>query len=457
MNSKKRIGALNSALKRFCNKVSRDRVLRKNIYVSINTFNDNVNLNEPELGERIKFNELEASGGTNIKKAILGTIDQITKWKNQLQNEINPNFIYLILVTDDESIKENAENTWIKNIQNFSENDEFKFEAIGVDNANLSIIEQYNNPNIHTSNNLNFEECFQGLVKELKEKFPPLWHKKNWRKLKAIGNKIDGLLKISFTLIGITGISFTGFGISFISISLIGGVTLLSVTAVKNINFYTTNNKVKDIRDEANQELESYLKNLKIEEKINEKTTIETQIELNRGKGIKNFFFPDRELELTYTFIDSLENYILGKYRVNSSWEISTAAGFLVHFFEKYIYPEFSIHGHVDLFVTGVTDAAPVTKKLIYKGEYGSLQNEKYIYKDTLKEIKSLQKEAQIGSNEILGFLRAYAFGDFLRRKLDVLIEKETTYLKFVETNEINHGGKYRKVVVIIRMKKIRI
>ena len=138
------IEELNKGLKDFYEEISSDVTTSQRLEISIITFSNTViTLQEPALVENITMPTLTASGSTEMVNAINYAIDMVDarkKWyKETNQNYYRP---WIILMTDGEPDDDQDVAGLAQRIQNDTRNKRYAFLPIGVDGANMAVLDQ---------------------------------------------------------------------------------------------------------------------------------------------------------------------------------------------------------------------------------------------------------------------------------------------------------------------------
>ena len=138
------IEELNKGLKDFYEEISSDVTTSQRLEISIITFSNTViTLQEPALVENITMPTLTASGSTEMVNAINYAIDMVDarkKWyKETNQNYYRP---WIILMTDGEPDDDQDVAGLAQRIQNDTRNKRYAFLPIGVEGANMAVLDQ---------------------------------------------------------------------------------------------------------------------------------------------------------------------------------------------------------------------------------------------------------------------------------------------------------------------------
>ena len=135
---------LNEGLKSFYEDIEKDETTSQRLELSVVTFNDFVNIiQEPSLISNCKVPILEASGDTALIEAVdeaIAMVDARKKWyKSTGQPYYRP---WIILITDGEPNEGKKINTLSQRIKQDTANKRYVFLSIGVDNANMSVLQE---------------------------------------------------------------------------------------------------------------------------------------------------------------------------------------------------------------------------------------------------------------------------------------------------------------------------
>ena len=138
------IDELNKGLKDFYEEISSDVTTSQRLEISIITFSDNVTtLQDPALVENITMPTLSAWGATAMVNAVNQAIDMVDarkKWyKETNQNYYRP---WIILMTDGEPDEDQDVADLALRIQDDTRNKRYAFLPIGVEGANMAILDQ---------------------------------------------------------------------------------------------------------------------------------------------------------------------------------------------------------------------------------------------------------------------------------------------------------------------------
>ena len=138
------IEELNKGLKDFYEEISSDVTTSQRLEISIITFSNIViTLQEPALVENFTMPTLSASGSTEMVNAINYAIDMVDarkKWyKETNQNYYRP---WIILMTDGEPDDDQDVAGLAQRIQNDTRDKRYAFLPIGVEGANMTVLDQ---------------------------------------------------------------------------------------------------------------------------------------------------------------------------------------------------------------------------------------------------------------------------------------------------------------------------
>ncbi len=144
MNYNNRISELNKGLKEFYDDISDDETTRKRVEIALITFNHIVKtIQEPALVESFTMPTLSATGSTAMVNAVNDAIDLVEsrkKWyKETGQTYYRP---WIILMTDGEPDEDQNVDALASRIQKETEEKHFAFLPIGVEDANMEILNQ---------------------------------------------------------------------------------------------------------------------------------------------------------------------------------------------------------------------------------------------------------------------------------------------------------------------------
>ena len=140
----KPIAELNQGLKAFYQEISADETTKQRLEIALIEFNSTVkNTLSPALVDNFTMPELEASGSTAMVDAVNAAIDLVADrkawYKETNQNYYRP---WIILMTDGEPDSDQDITTLAQRIQNDTTQKRYAFMPIGVEGANMKILEQ---------------------------------------------------------------------------------------------------------------------------------------------------------------------------------------------------------------------------------------------------------------------------------------------------------------------------
>jgi hypothetical protein len=288
------------------------------------------------------------------------------------------------------------------------------FKLIGIEDGNFKIVGK-DNPNIETQKVNNSEELRNEILEVINS--PKMT-------FNAEDIKKHVLKYISFVIVGITIC-----GVTFIKCeTILDNKTINQTIIYEQNNFYDTIDSLKQKKD----------------------IHPNTNIEIIPPKTKKWKKYKEMEFKLIYT--DSLENFSMGQYYIKYTDQL-----FIIgNSFQEYMNEISNLYPNpekVEVVIQGETDAHKIGDNLYYSGEFGSIDNEKFINNSLKKDtILSIHKKVQISSNEELAFLRAKGFWVLFRGQNDYFSENKTTYQYITKENENDYEGKYRKIVFTIRI-----
>lgn len=142
--SGKPIEELNKGLQDFYEEISSDATTSQRLEVSLITFSHIVTtLQEPALVENFTMPTLAASGSTAMVNAVSHAIDKVAARK-QWYKDTNQNYYrpWIILMTDGEPDSDQDVAALAQRIKNDTQNKKYAFLPIGVEGANMKILDQ---------------------------------------------------------------------------------------------------------------------------------------------------------------------------------------------------------------------------------------------------------------------------------------------------------------------------
>ena len=140
------IAELNQGLKDFYQEISNDETTKQRLEIALIEFNSAVkNTLSPALVDNFTMPELEANGSTAMVDAVNAAIDLVADrkawYKETNQNYYRP---WIILMTDGEPDSDQDINALAQRIQNDTAQKRYAFMPIGVEGANMKILDQIN-------------------------------------------------------------------------------------------------------------------------------------------------------------------------------------------------------------------------------------------------------------------------------------------------------------------------
>lgn len=140
----KPIAELNQGLKDFYQEISADETTKQRLEIALIEFNSTVrNTLSPALVDNFTMPELEANGSTAMVDAVNAAIDLVADrkawYKETNQNYYRP---WIILMTDGEPDSDQDINALAQRIQNDTAQKRYAFMPIGVEGANMKILDQ---------------------------------------------------------------------------------------------------------------------------------------------------------------------------------------------------------------------------------------------------------------------------------------------------------------------------
>ena len=138
------IAELNQGLKDFYQEISDDPTKKQRLEIALIEFNSTVRQTvDPALVDNFTMPELEANGSTAMVDAVNAAIDLVADrkawYKETNQNYYRP---WIILMTDGEPDSDQDITTLAQRIQDDTTQKRYAFMPIGVDGANMKILEQ---------------------------------------------------------------------------------------------------------------------------------------------------------------------------------------------------------------------------------------------------------------------------------------------------------------------------
>ena len=174
---------------------------------------------------------------------------------------------------------------------------------------------------------------------------------------------------------------------------------------------------------------------------VSTKTLTETDAE---GKRQLNY-----KVSFGYTVDASFserEDFAPGKYNADQS----AAAQAMLNIINTAMQTEFAAYTgagkSVKVTITGSADALPISKTLVYNGEYGDFDHE-LVFKNDVETSISVSKASGITSNDQLAFLRATGMKHNIATNVTALRDMQTVFETHIEQAE-GVGGQYRRIHV---------
>lgn len=176
---------------------------------------------------------------------------------------------------------------------------------------------------------------------------------------------------------------------------------------------------------------------------INVKTKVEAAVNAD-GEKIMNYAVDfNYDVETEYS---AMEDFGLGKYMLNQSESamamLRIVKNAFADEFKQYIQPG----KKVLIQVTGSADAAPISRKIPYKEEYGVFEDELVYVQNNLTTL-SVSAATGITSNEQLAFLRAMSVKQFVEQNIPELSNMQTEYDYYANVSS-ERGSQYRRIGV---------
>jgi len=140
----KPIDELNNGLKAFYDEISSDETTKQRLEVALVEFNENVKRTlDPALIDNFTMPVLEASGSTAMVDAVNDAID-LVEARKAWYKETNQAYYrpWIILMTDGEPDSDQDVDTLAERIKQETAGKHFAFLPIGVEGANMSILQK---------------------------------------------------------------------------------------------------------------------------------------------------------------------------------------------------------------------------------------------------------------------------------------------------------------------------
>lgn len=167
----KPIAELNQGLQQFYDDVKQDKTAAERLEFAIVAFNDEIKtILEPSLVDNFAMPTLQAKGSTRLVDGVREAIALIETRKMYYKNSGIPYYRpWIILITDGEPDRDQDIQGLAKEINRGVDDKHFWFFAIGVQNANMSVLEQISSPKMPPARlaGLKFSEFFRWLSNSL--------------------------------------------------------------------------------------------------------------------------------------------------------------------------------------------------------------------------------------------------------------------------------------------------
>lgn len=139
-----KLDGLNEGLRSFYTEIANDETVNQRLELAIVTFNDTVSVVDgPCLVENSSLPVLEADGGTALVDAVNEAIGLVNARKNWYKSTNQPYYRpWIILMTDGEPNANQNIAALAHQIQADTAAKKYVFMPIGVDNANMSVLQQ---------------------------------------------------------------------------------------------------------------------------------------------------------------------------------------------------------------------------------------------------------------------------------------------------------------------------
>lgn len=138
-----KLDRLYEGLKSFYDEIEKDDVTSQRLELSVVTFNDIVTtVQEPALISNCTLPELYADGDTALVDAVYEAIDMVEARKKWYKSTEQPYYRpWIILITDGEPNNGQDIQSLAKRIKQDTANKRYEFLPIGVDNANMAVLQ----------------------------------------------------------------------------------------------------------------------------------------------------------------------------------------------------------------------------------------------------------------------------------------------------------------------------
>lgn len=139
-----KLDMLNEGLFSFFEEIVDDSTTEQRLELAIITFNDTVQvIQEPALSSNVAIQPLEANGETALVEAVYNAIDLVDARKAWYKQTGQPYYRpWIILMTDGEPNRGRSIGDLAARIQQDTANKKYVFLPIGVDNANMNVLQQ---------------------------------------------------------------------------------------------------------------------------------------------------------------------------------------------------------------------------------------------------------------------------------------------------------------------------
>lgn len=163
------------------------------------------------------------------------------------------------------------------------------------------------------------------------------------------------------------------------------------------------------------------------------------------GKKILNY-----NVNFTYEVepqFSAHEDFAPGKYKAAESSAATSLLSIVKQAFEKDFAQYVKPGKKLQVNITGMADALPINGVIAYDGCYGDFEGEPVYKNGDLSNI-TVTKKGGITKNEQLAFLRATGVKEYIKANVPSLNEMDTNYVHYLEIDEGNKGGAYRRIKV---------
>lgn len=162
------------------------------------------------------------------------------------------------------------------------------------------------------------------------------------------------------------------------------------------------------------------------------------------GKKIMNY-----KIDYSYTVdqtFSAKEDFKPGKYIANESAAALSMLNIMKQAFNERFSQYIKDGKKLEIKITGVADASPIRRKIVYDGHYGDFTNEP-IYKDGNLSNITVTRKSGITENEQLAFLRAAGVKDYIEKDIPELSKMNTDYKYDIDVTE-KEGSEFRRISV---------